>query len=72
MEMHATDTADMATLVHEALRRSAAEVRSRLVDVQAELDEIGPTFGMEWRRTALNREKNELLDQLLGLRCAAA
>lgn len=70
--MQVTEAVNLAALVDEALRRGAAAVRSRLVEIQEELDDIGPTFGMQWRRTELNREKNELLDQLLGLRCASA
>jgi len=68
--MHAMATLDLAPLVKGALERGEAEVRARLVEVQAELDDIGPTFGMQWRRTELDREKNALLDQLLGLRSA--
>lgn len=69
--MHATEVLDLAALVDEALKKSEAAVHERLVEVQAELDDIGPTFGMQYRRTELTREKNELLDQLLGLRSAA-
>ncbi len=61
-----------ADMVVEALQLSRAEIERRLVEVQAELDEIGPTFGMQRRRSELNREKNDLLDQLLGLRSVAA
>lgn len=42
-------------------------IKARLTDIQAELDEIGTTFGMNRRRLELNREKNELLDALLDL-----
>ena len=47
---------------------NTAEIQKRLVAIQDELDEIGPTFGMNARRSQLKRDKNELLDQLLGLR----
>jgi hypothetical protein len=70
--MHATAMVDLAAQVSDALKRGMTEVTARLVEVQAELDDIGPTFGMQWRRNELNREKDELLDQLLGLRCARA
>lgn len=63
---------DPGALVAEALERAVAAVHERLVEVQAELDDIGPTFGMQWRRTQLGREKNELLDQLLAMRGAMA
>jgi len=62
---------NLADMVAMALETGRSEIEARLVEIQAELDEIGPTFGMQWRRTELNREKNELLDQLLGLRCAS-
>jgi hypothetical protein len=67
--MQATGT-DLGAWVADALERAVAAVQVRLVEVQAELDDIGPTFGMQWRRTQLNREKNELLDQLLSIRGA--
>jgi len=41
-----------------------ADIQHRLKDIQAELDEIGPTFGMEPQRRELRREKDELLDEL--------
>jgi len=62
---------NLADMVAMALETGRSEIEARLVEIQAELDEIGPTFGMQWRRTELNRQKNELLDQLLGLRCAS-
>ena len=46
-------------------------IQRRLVEIQQDLDDIGPTFGMQARRAALTREKNELLDQLLLLRSVA-
>jgi hypothetical protein len=42
-----------------------ASIERRLTEIQTELDEIGPTFGMQARRAELTREKNALLDQLL-------
>jgi len=71
--MYAIETdEELAGLVVDALRRAVAEIGARLTEIQDELDDIGPTFGMQWRRTELNGEKNELLDQMLGLRCAGA
>jgi len=40
-------------------------IERRLTEIQSELDDIGPTFGMQSRRAELTREKNALLDQLL-------
>jgi hypothetical protein len=42
-----------------------AGIERRLTEIQVELDEIGPTFGMQARRAELTREKNTLLDRLL-------
>lgn len=71
--MYAIETGtELADLVAGALRRAVLEISVRLTEIQEELDDIGPTFGMQWRRTELNGEKNELLDQILGLRCAGA
>lgn len=61
-----------ASRVAEALESSRLDIVRRLSEIQSELDEIGPTFGMQPRRSALTREKNELLDQLLALRSVAA
>lgn len=60
------------TTLAAALRTSRSDVERRLVEIQIELDEIGRTFGMQARRSELTREKNELLDQLLALRCVEA
>ena len=65
-----TDQDASARMLAEALEHSRSQIERRLGEIQAELDDIGPTFGMQWRRTELNREKNDLLDQLLGLRSA--
>jgi hypothetical protein len=62
----------LAAMVAMALELGRSEIEARLVEIQTELDDIGPTFGMQWRRNELNREKNELLDQLIGLRCAGS
>ena len=71
--MYAIETdGDLACMVASALRCAVKEISARLTEIQEELDDIGPTFGMQWRRTELNSEKNELLDQILGLRCAGA
>jgi hypothetical protein len=43
------------------------DVQQRLMEIQAELDEIGPTFGMGPRRRELCREKDTLLDELCML-----
>jgi hypothetical protein len=56
-------------VTHELLR---PEVEAFLVAIQKELDEIGPTFGMQQRRAELKRRKDELLDRLLELRRAVA
>jgi len=68
--INATET-DLASMVAAAVASCVREIERRLVEVQAELDDIGPTFGMAARRAALKREKNELLDQLLAVRAAA-
>ena len=60
-----------ASRVAEAVESSRLEIEHRLTEIQIELDAIGPTFGMQWRRSILTREKNELLDQLLALRSVA-
>ena len=59
-------TAPDATL-EAIIEINRTAIQKRLVAIQAELDEIGTTFGMNAQRVQLNREKNELLDQLLGL-----
>lgn len=61
-----------ASRVADALESSRLDIERRLTEIQAELDAIGPTFGMQARRSSLTREKNELLDQLLALRAVAA
>jgi hypothetical protein len=48
-----------------------AVIHQRLREIQTELDEIGPTCGMQGRRSELTRLKNELLDKLCELRSAA-
>jgi hypothetical protein len=58
--------------VGAALKSWRMAVEVRLAEIQVELDEIGPTFGMHGRRAELGREKDRLLDELLGLRSAAA
>lgn len=63
---------DGAEKVAAALKDWRVAVEVRLAEIQAELDEIGPAFGMQWRRAELGREKDGLLDELLGLRSAAA
>ncbi len=60
-----------ALRVADALESSRLEIEERLSAIQAELDSIGPTFGLQARRSTLTREKNELLDQLLALRAVA-
>jgi len=62
----------LTDMVAGAVQRSRSAIERRLTEMQAEIDEIGTTFGMQWERVRLNREKDELLDQLLGLRCVAA
>ena len=62
----------LSEMVAGAVERSRSVIERRLTEIQAELDTIGSTFGMQWDRARLTREKNELLDQLLGLRCVAA
>ena len=62
----------LTEMVTRAVERSRSAIERRLTEIQAELDEIGTTFGMQWDRVRLNREKDELLDQLLGLSCLAA
>jgi hypothetical protein len=42
-------------------------IERRLIEIQAELDHIGTTFGMQDERARLSREKDELLDRLLAL-----
>jgi hypothetical protein len=59
---------DAETAMADLVNRGRARIHARLVEIQAELDLIGPTFGMQWRRNELTREKNELLDQLGYLR----
>jgi hypothetical protein len=61
----------LADMVMGAVERSRSAIERRLTEIQTELDGIGTTFGMQWDRVRLNREKNDLLDQLLGLRCLA-
>ena len=48
-----------------SIESNRASIERRLTEIQAELDEIGPTFGMQSRRAELTHEKNALLDQLL-------
>lgn len=48
-----------------------ARIERRLIEIQRDLDEIGPTFGMQARRSQLTREKNDLLDRLIQLRALA-
>lgn len=42
-------------------------IKARLTEIQAELDEIGNTFGMQQQRLELQKEKDELLDALCSL-----
>lgn len=42
-------------------------IERRLVEIQAELDRMGTTFGMQSERVRLSREKDELLDRLLSI-----
>jgi hypothetical protein len=63
---------EAADAVVAALKGWRGAVEVRLAEIQVELDEIGPTFGMQGRRAELGREKDRLLDELLGLRSAAA
>jgi hypothetical protein len=59
-----------ATIGAENLERY--EIELLLAAIQVELDDIGPTFGMQRRRSELKQWKDELLDRLLELRRAAA
>jgi hypothetical protein len=52
----------------DLVEASRDTIRARLVEIQKELDEIGPTFGMQVHRNELTREKNALLDELIHLR----
>lgn len=47
-----------------------AETELLLTALQAELDGIARTFGMQARRVALKQRRDELLDRLLALRGA--
>src|SRR5690606_32927851 len=62
-EMNTTATPERPIVGPEAKEA----IKTRLTEIQAELDEIGATFGMNRRRLELNREKDELLDALLDL-----
>ena len=48
---------------HPELAREG--IQTRLIEIQAELDRIGNTVGMNKARVSLTEEKNELLDMLL-------
>jgi hypothetical protein len=45
----------------------STQIKARLAAIQAELDQIGPTVGMQRRRVELRGEKDALLDELLSL-----
>lgn len=47
---------------------SKEEIQDRLTEIVAELDDIGPTFGMAGRRKELQNERDRLLDRLIELR----
>lgn len=70
MTAQSPSDADATLELIVAINRMA--VQKRLTEVQAELDEIGTTFGLNAERARLRREKDDLLDQLLGLRAIAA